>query len=104
MLGVLLGLSRAYASPESAGFCSSHRAELCLSNSPVRAGWDPSRYPEPLSGKIPFQDVVIFHFLTGNFTSESYCPEDDIQSRKDHPALLLDVTEGILQSTNLCLC
>lgn len=73
MLGVLLGLSRAYVSPESAEFCSSYRAELCLSNSPVRAGWDPSRYPEPLSGKIPSQAVVIFHFLTGYFTSEPYC-------------------------------
>lgn len=101
MLGVLLGLS---ASPDSAEFCSSHRAELCLSNSPVRAVWDPSRYPEPLSGKIPFQAIVISHFLTGNFTSESHCAKDDIQSSKDHPALLLEVIEGILQSTNLCLC
>lgn len=101
MLGVLLGLSaRAYASPESTGFCSSHRAY----QTSIRAGWDPSRYPKPFSGKIPSQAVAISHFLTGYFTSESYCAEDDIQSSKDHPALLLDVTEGILQSTNLCLC
>lgn len=105
MLGFSLRLSaRTYASPDSAGFCSSHRAEFCPSNSPVRAGWDPSRYPEPLSGKIPSQAAGISHFLTGNFISESYCAEDDIQSSEDHPALLLEVIEGILQSTNLCLC
>lgn len=35
VLWVLLGLN---AGLESAEFCRSHRAELCLPNSPVRAG------------------------------------------------------------------
>lgn len=73
MLWVLLRLMQAL---KNADFCRSHRADLSLSDSPVRADWAPADSLGPLSGQTPTWAVEVFYFLTDNLISQSYCAQD----------------------------